>query len=461
VILELCIVRADEGLVILEAEMGRVLPIHAKEDAKETLAKRQANAALALLRRNQAAKVWPLLKHSPDPRLRSYLIHRLGPLGADVRAVVKQLHEEPDVTIQRALILSLGAFANEVLPAADWHVLEAEMKVVYKTAEDPGLHAAAEWLLRHRGQETWLRQINDAWASDKEQKEKRLARIAETLTQEKEKAKPQWYINGQGQTMVVIPGPLEFAMGSPPEEAARRSDIESQHRKRIGRSFALAAKPVTGRQYQRFWEGYRFKTTNRLTPHEDCPALAIDWYAAAAYCNWLSKEEGIEMNQWCYQTDSQGQVTQIKEKYLALSGYRLPTEAEWEAGCRAGAVTSRFYGESDALLGQYGWFSGNSAGHTRPVGTTKPNDLGIFDVHGNVQNWCQEGFQNYPQRGEGMVFDDIEEDTLVIDGRDRVLRGGQFVNHPPLVRSAHRFPVTPAYRDVVVGIRPARTVPAK
>src|SRR5438094_7675754 len=80
--------------------------------------------------------------------------------------------------------------------------------------------------------------------------------------------------------------------------------------------------------------------------------------------------------------------------YLQRSGYRLPTEAEWEYACRAGAVTSRYYGESEELLGKYAWYGSNSAGHTWPVGMLKPNDLGLFDMHGNVYTWCQERFRN-------------------------------------------------------------------
>ena len=75
--------RGERGLPVLTGEIDKKLPPDAQEDAKEKLAKRQANAAVALLRMNQPAKVWPLLRHSPDPRVRSYLIHRLGPLGAD------------------------------------------------------------------------------------------------------------------------------------------------------------------------------------------------------------------------------------------------------------------------------------------------------------------------------------------------------------------------------------------
>ena len=83
------------------------------DESKEKLAKRQANAAVALLKMNQPEKVWPLLKHSPDPRVRSYLIHRFGPLGADAKAIVKRLDEEPDITIRRALILSLGEYGEK------------------------------------------------------------------------------------------------------------------------------------------------------------------------------------------------------------------------------------------------------------------------------------------------------------------------------------------------------------
>jgi hypothetical protein len=96
------------GLPVLSGEVDRKLPLTTREDVKERLAKRQANAAVALLKLNQPARVWPLLKHSPDPRVRSYLIHRFGPLGADVEVLVNRLAEEPDRTIRRALILSLG-----------------------------------------------------------------------------------------------------------------------------------------------------------------------------------------------------------------------------------------------------------------------------------------------------------------------------------------------------------------
>ena len=109
---------AEKGLPILASEIDRKLPttMPSSDDRREKLAKRQANAAVALLRLNQPAKVWPLLQHKPDPRTRSYLIHRFSPLGVDPEAIIRRLDEEPNVSARRALVLSLGEFGEQDLP---------------------------------------------------------------------------------------------------------------------------------------------------------------------------------------------------------------------------------------------------------------------------------------------------------------------------------------------------------
>jgi formylglycine-generating enzyme required for sulfatase activity len=409
---------------------------------------------------NQPEKVWPLLKHSPDPRVRSYLIHRFGPMGADARAIVKQLAEERDVTIRRALILSLGPeeFGEEAWAPEGKKLLVQRLRETYRTAPDPGLHAAAEWLLRQWHEEAWLVQTDESWAKDKRQKEKRLADIKEALTREKYEAKPQWYVNGQGQTLVVIPCPVEFVMGSPPTEEGRQA-IELQHKKRIGRTFAIAAKPVTREQFLRFLPAFSHKEMRRY-PDAACPIGGVLWYEAAAYCNWLSEREGIARDQWCYEPNENGEYTagmKLAPNYLRRTGYRLPTEAEWEYACRAGAVTSRYYGESEELLPKYGWYGKNSGERTWEVGRKKPNDLGMFDSHGNVFSWCQESYKEYPRgQGEG-AKDDIEDDLSIDIQVDRPLRGGSFIYPASLVRSAYRYWNVPSSRVPVIGFRPART----
>jgi formylglycine-generating enzyme required for sulfatase activity len=491
----------EPGRAVLTGEIDKKPPPGAPDDAKEELAKRQANAAVALLRLSQPAKVWPLLKHSPDPRVRSYLIHRLGPMGADAKAIVQRLDEEGDVSIRRALLLSLGEYGDKEFSLADRPALLPKLQEMYRTDADPGLHAAAEWLLRTWHQEAWLKQVNEVWAQDKAQREKRLENIQRAVTQDQAKTPPQWYVNGQGQTMVVIPGPVEFRMGSPLAEEGR-SSIETQHPRRIRRTFALASKAVTVREFRRFLRANKLEQwfdaggqaaplMKKYSPEENGPIILVDWYTAAAYCNWLSQQEGIPEEHWCYETnarqlsqekvrvgvslllpqdplgraastsfflvDRHPQVTALKQNCLGLRGYRLPLEAEVEYACRAGAVTSRYYGETAELLAQYGWYVQNSKDRSWPVGLKKPNDLGFFDLHGNVWTWCQEGFWDYTTPKGGEIIEDKDDYERIIPTIDRVLRGGSFINHAVNVRSAYRLWNVPTNRFTYVGLRPART----
>jgi formylglycine-generating enzyme required for sulfatase activity len=441
----------------IDKKLAADLP--SSDDKREKLAKRQVNAAAALLLLDQPEKVWPLLKRAPpdDPRVRSYLIHRLGPLGADVGAILKRLDEEQDATIREALLLSLGGFSDEQLPADARSSPLQELKAIYRNAADPGLHSAAEWLLRRWLQEDWLKRANENWARQKEERDVRLAGIRQLLARDKEKTPPQWYVNSQEQTMVVIPGPVEFLMGSPMTEKGRRRNDEFQHRKRIGRTFALAATPVTKEQFLRFQPGFSHSEMMRY-PSPTCPIGGVRWYEAAAYCNWLSKEEDIPEDQWCYETDAGGQVVKLKEHYLSLAGYRLPTEAEWEYACRAGATTSRFYGETAELQTRYGWNWDNTPEQTQPAGTLKPNDWGLFDMQGNVAHWCQERHKPYPVKPGGQI-DDVEDILSVISTDKRVLRGGSFLYAAGTIRSADRVgPQPPSYWSSTVGFRAARTI---
>jgi formylglycine-generating enzyme required for sulfatase activity len=462
--LSVAAVGADGRLVAASVWHRPVVP----DDAKEQLAKRQANAAVALLRLGRPERVWPLLQHRPDPRLRSYLIHRLSPLGADPRALVKRLTEERDVSARRALLLCLGEFTEKELPARE----REAMLALYRDDPDPGIHGAVAWLLR---QPAWnraekLKEIDARRAKDEPEREQRIDHIRAELRKGPRQAQPQWYVNGQGQTLVVIPGPVEFLMGSPRTEAGREGGpegpIEKQHRRRIGRSFAIAAEEVTVAQFLQFCKetGREHEYNKTYSPTPEHPVNQVSWYDAAAYCNWLSKQEGIPEDQWCYLPNKQGEFApgmRMKPNYLSLTGYRLPTEAEWEFACRAGAGTSRYYGETDELLGRYAWYTKNSQdrGMLLP-GSLNPNDLGLFDMLGNAWGWCQDGIFYYVPGPHGTAALDKEYNRDIKDIQNslsRVLRGGAFTSQSVYVRSALRFRLAPAYRDIYVGFRPART----
>ncbi len=120
--------------------------------------------------------------------------------------------------------------------------------------------------------------------------------------------------------MVVIPGPVEFLMGSPDSEAGRYEN-ETLHRQRIGRSFSIAAKPVTVAEYLHFDNKYLTKEARQYAPTDDCPIVGTSWYQAAEYCNWLSKQEGLPELEWCYEPNKDG-------KYEEGMKPAIPDEAE-------------------------------------------------------------------------------------------------------------------------------------
>jgi formylglycine-generating enzyme required for sulfatase activity len=130
--------------------------------------------------------------------------------------------------------------------------------------------------------------------------------------------------------------------------------------------------------------------------------------------------------------------------------YRLPTEAEWEYACRAGTKTTYSFGDSDSGLGEYAWYDKNSGNTTHPVGGKKPNPWGLYDMHGNVWEWCQDWHGYYPS---GSVTDP----TGAASGSYRVLRGGSFPVRTSLVRSAYRKLNRPDNLYNSLGFRPART----
>lgn len=422
----------------------------------EAAAGRQARIALALARLGRFDAIWPRLAHRPDPSTRTELIHEMPRYGVDPTKVADRLRVEGDHATRRALILALGEFPADRLSKADRDALVPLLEGWYRDDPDPGIHGAVEWILRQR-----LGRADRVDAIDRS-----LAGVAPP-------AGRGWFVDKLGRTFSVIRGPVTFTMGSPREaepEIARQE--EAAHLRRIPRSFAISSHEVTVAEYAPFLEAKPEGVVDRRNDPQyartaaspRCATGFPSWYEAARYCNWLSEREGIPHDQWCY-PDKIGPGMTLDKGHLDRTGYRLPTESEWEFSCRAGTVTSRPHGSSAARLGHFAWFGGEktggaigTGGEMHPVGVRKPNDLGLFDMLGNAMEWCDGQFLPYPPPDfAGPVIDDAPGDDSP-EAVNRTLRGGTFFFSADLVRSASRIAEGPQTSALIVGFRVARTL---
>jgi formylglycine-generating enzyme required for sulfatase activity len=448
-----------------------------QEDVKDRLAERQARAAIALVRMGKAGEVWSLLRHSPDPRLRSFILNWLNPLAADPKLIAAELDRlppvpkptptpgqekmdailfQPETSTRRALILALGTYGTEGLSPGEREPLIGKLLDLYRNNPDAGVHGAAEWTLRKWGHQDKVKEL-----------------VAQ-LMKVKDWGERRWYVNGQGQTFAVIEGPVQFRMGSPPTEPERERVVsETPRRILIPRSFAIASKEVTVEEFQRFTKLANINNDRyhvppsylyKRSPDPGGPWISTEWYTAAHYCNWLSEQEGLPKEQWCYIPNESGYYAEgmsIAANVLDRRGYRLPTDAEWECACRAGAITSRYYGVSIALLDAYAWYGANSKVHAWACWSLLPNDLGLFDMLGNQAEWAQNSTRREKPSKKKNIDDNLSSPEYVYDKYPRNLRGGPWIFATPSIRAAVRHNATPAYRIDYEGFRASRTYPRR
>lgn len=421
--------------------------------AKEQLAVRQASAATALLRLNAAESVWPLFaQQSDDLRLSIHVLHRLAPYGVDPQSLLSQLMLRSDTSSQWALIQGTGEFAQaNRLSAEQQTTAIAELTKRYSDDPDSGIHGVTEWALRQLHAEDSISAVRTACSTGSPVSDRRWY-----LTKTGSNASPSSSV-----AFAVIQPDDVFLMGSPVGEVDRYQGTtgksEIRHRRHIGRTFAIGMHEVTVAQFAEFNSLHEFDRT--MSREDDAPANIVTWYDAAAYCNWLSQQEGIPAEQWCY---NPGQRFEEGMKpvpdYLHRTGYRLPTEAEWEYACRAGTSTPYYFGAAKSLLDHYVWYADNSDSKWMlPVGIPRPNRFGLFDMNGNVLEWCQESENEYDTSNSVTVD---KEDLVPLDNTiRRRQRGGGFTFFGSGMRSANRFSFQPSERSSYFGFRVARTMP--
>ena len=238
-------------------------------------------------------------------------------------------------------------------------------------------------------------------------------------------------IYGQQNEMVQIPGGT-FTMGSSANERGRSNNEGPQHQVTVS-PFCMEKYPVTQAEYQAV-----MGTNPSNFKGENLPVEQVNWFDAVEYCNKRSVSEGLTP---AY-TINGSNVSWNAE----ADGYRLPTEAEWEYACRAGTQTPFSIGTVD----EAGWHSGNSDNQTHPVGEKQPNPWGLYDMHGNVLEWCWDWLGNYSAGAQ-------TDPQGAASGTNRVYRGGCWRFTAMQTRSAFRFGNHPYLRSHLVGFRLVRS----
>ncbi len=215
-------------------------------------------------------------------------------------------------------------------------------------------------------------------------------------------------------------------MGSPEDEEERWDREGPQHEVELA-SFYLAKTPVTNAQYAKFLQDNPKRNKpqywgDRQNNQPEQPVGGVSWNEAKAYCEW--------------------------------AGLLLPTEAQWEYACRAGTTTRYHSGNSEEDLARVGWYGGNSDGRLHAVGEKEPNAFGLYDMHGNVREWCEDAWGSYKtnaRAGDGLRVKPVGD-------APRVFRGGSFASSARLARAAVRDCWLPDVRLAYLGFRPAQGI---
>jgi formylglycine-generating enzyme required for sulfatase activity len=227
--------------------------------------------------------------------------------------------------------------------------------------------------------------------------------------------------NSIGIKLAFIPAG-EFQMGSPDSDSGVLDSEKPQHTVRITKPLYMGVTEVTQEQYERMMGSNPSRFKGAQLPVEN-----VSW------------EEAVEFSR---------KLSELPAERSAGRVYRFPTEAEWEYACRAGSKTRYYFGDDSSMLAEHAWFDSNSDSKTHPVGTKKPNAWGLYDMYGNVGEWCSDWYD-----GGYYANSPVDDPLGPTAGSYRVNRGGGWLSRAGFCRSAYRYRFSPGSRSGILGFR--------
>lgn len=425
-------------------------------EARERLARRQANAATALARLSHHDKLLPALRVTDDPESLTQFVHRCRAEGITPVQLLACLaladRNRQSLTgdalrlenrVLFGLLLALGEFSLDEISNDKQQPTVDRIVAFYRDDPSSTIHGATGWLLRRWGRDDLAREVDEVvrpYDPDRE-----------WFTLSIDADRQTFY-----QTYVVIP-PGQYTIGSPGDDRVRESD-EPLNRVQLSRPVAILDREITRGEYEA--SGDSVGGIDQYSPTPEHPMVATSWYDSVQFCRWLTLQAGFSEADQAYPDPSKLSVSQYPRDAdtglpknwpvrLDARGFRLPTEAEWEIAARAGMRTMYSFGGDETLLDQYGWFQNNSERQTHVAKELRPNLGGLFDMHGNVWEWCHDWFGSYPL---GRMRVNPVGSSL---GSNRVNRGGGWNYDAAYCRTAYRSRNRPTNRSTNNGLRVA------
>ncbi|HEV3021165.1 MAG TPA: formylglycine-generating enzyme family protein, partial [Pirellulales bacterium] len=470
------------------------------------LGQRRAGAAISLLRRGEYEAILDLLRGDPggglrgdsggglrgdDPESLTQFVHRCrqrGILPAQLLECLKltdRLRESKTGEARRiedrafyGLLLALGEFKLADLTEAQRDAFVEQLANWYANDGSSAVHGATGWLLRHWKQDELAKKVDQTpvpYDSDRQWFTVKFvvppsgaalaSRPAEQVPRRESPVNSSPTPQGGTAfcvTFVVFPAG-EYLVGSAPDEIDRQAN-EARHTVKLTRPIAVSDREITWEQFDSFddrfhHDSYEKQFSQRLAAED--PAFGVSWYEAVAYCRWLTKCAGMAEDDQAYadpksldggqfpaDPDPAAQGAPLNWPVnLQKRGFRLPTEAEWETVCRSGTNTAYSFGNDAQLLPRYGWFVENSEKRSQAVGRLRPNVRGLFDIQGNLVEWCHDWYGDYAEAAEDPTGPPL--------GSVRMHRGGGWLLDAAICRAAMRSGHQPAYRSNTLGFRVA------